>query len=54
VKLIGDCFCDFALNGEDVVQWTIVDLRPKVRVGAGIDELRIDSHFSSRALHAAF
>ena len=54
LKLVGDRFRDLTLNREYVVEWTIVDLRPKMPVSACIDELRVHSHFPAGALHAAF
>ena len=54
VQLIGDRLCDFALNREDVIKWTIVMLRPQVRVGARIDQLRTHAHSAAPPLHASF
>src|SRR5437773_642158 len=54
VQLIGDRLCDFALNGEDVIKWTIVMLRPQMRVSARIDQLRAHAHSTARPLHASF
>src|SRR5213082_1758271 len=39
VQLIGDRLCHFALNSEDVIKWTIIVFRPKVRVSSRIDQL---------------
>src|SRR6202162_4934724 len=54
LELIRDRFCDLALNGEHVVEWTIVNLRPHMRVGAGIDQLRVHAHFAGGTLDTAF
>ena len=54
LKLLGYGFGYICLNGEDIIERPIVDLRPLVRIGAGIDQLRVDAHFAARALHAAF
>src|SRR5205807_2750959 len=54
VQLIGDRLCDFALNGEDVIKWTIVMLRPQMRVSARIDQLRAHAHSTACPLHASF
>src|SRR5207237_3522359 len=53
VQLIGDRLCDFALNGENVIKWTIVVLRPQVRVGARIDQLRAHAHSATSPLYAS-
>jgi hypothetical protein len=42
------------LNGEDIGQIAIVGLRPQMRVGPRIEQLRIYPHFVGRALHTAF
>ena len=42
------------MDGEDIGQIAIVGLRPQMRVGARVDQLRIHPHFVGRALHTAF
>ena len=42
------------MDGEDIGQIAIVGLCPQMRVGAGIDQLRVHPHFVGRALHTAF
>ena len=54
LQLIRDRFGDFALNCEHVIDWPIVILRPLMRIGAHVDQLRVDPHFVCRALYAAF
>ncbi len=39
LKLIGDGFGNFALNGKDIVQRPMIIFRPKMRVGSGVDQL---------------
>jgi hypothetical protein len=41
-------------NGKDVSQIAIVRFRPKMRIIAGIDQLRVDAHAASGALDASF
>ena len=45
---------DLVLDREDVVELAVVGLRPKVRVGAGLDQLRRDPHRVARLAHRAF
>ena len=54
LKLISDRLRDFALDGEDVIERSVVILRPQMRVGAAVDELRVHSYFISGTLHTAF
>ena len=54
LQLVGNGLGDFALDGEDVIKWTIVMLRPQVRVGARIDQLRTHAHSTAPPLHASF
>ena len=54
MQLIGDGLGDLALDGEDIGQIAIISLRPKMRVGPRVDQLRIYSHTIGRALDAAF
>ena len=42
---------DLALNGEDIGQVAIVSLRPQVRVGARVDQLRVHPHALPSAEH---
>src|SRR6202048_1955444 len=43
LELIGDCLTDFTLDSEDVGQIPIVGLRPKMRIGAPVNELGVDA-----------
>ena len=52
--MIGDRFSDLALNREHVSQIAIISLRPKMGVGAGVDELSVNANVIGRALHASF
>ena len=54
VKLVGDRPCDFTLNRKDIGYIPIVSLRPHVRVGRRLDELRVNSEPIADALDAAF
>ena len=45
---------DLVLDREDVVELAVVGLRPQVRVGAGLDQLRGDAHRVARLAHRAF
>src|SRR5947209_215323 len=54
LKCIGDGFGDLALNSKDVRQITIIGVRPDVSIVAGIDQLGVDPHLTTGALHAAF
>ena len=54
LELVGDSFCDFALNGENVGQIAIVSLRPPMRVSTCIDQLRVHSHAVACALNTSF
>src|SRR6266404_6618719 len=38
-----DSFRQFALQSEKIGDFTVERLRPEMRVGAGVDELRVDS-----------
>ena len=42
------------MDGENVVERSVVAFGPKVRVGAGVDELGGHAHLVARAPHAAF
>jgi len=54
LELICDGFCYLALNSEDVGQIAIVSLRPEMRIGACIDQLRIHSHAIANTLNTSF
>ena len=54
LQLIGDGFGDLALDGKDIGQIAIVGLRPQMRIGPRVDQLRVHPHLVGRALHAAF
>ena len=51
---VSDRFRDIALDRKNVREFAIVDFRPKMRVGQGIDQLHIDADLIARLLHAAF
>ena len=46
--------CDVVLHREDVLQLAVVGLRPQVRVGRRLNELRGDSNVLAGLAHAAF
>ena len=50
VKLFGDFLRDLALDGEQIVQIAIVLLGPDVRVGARVDQLRVQMKHACRSL----
>ena len=52
--MIGDRFRDFALNSENIGQIAIVSLRPEMRIGARIDQLRVYSHAIASTLNTSF
>ena len=54
LQLLGDRLCDLALDREHVIHRSIVVIRPLVRIRAGIDQLRVHSHFVAGALDTAF
>ena len=54
MKLIGDHLGNLALDSKNVREVAVIGLTPQVRVVAGIDQLRIDSHMIRNALHAPF
>ena len=54
LQLSRDRLRDLALDGEHIRQVAIVSLRPEVRVGPSIDQLRVHPHFAARPLHTAF
>src|SRR5438874_6748708 len=54
LELISDRFCDLALNSENVGQIAIVSLRPEMRIGARIDQLRVYSHAIASTLNTSF
>ena len=53
-ELTGDGLRNLRLDREDVREAAIVALRPEVRVGAGVDQLRVNPYAIARALDAAF
>ena len=54
LELLRDCFGDLTLNGEHVRQIAIVGLRPEMRIGPRVDQLRVHADTLANALHAAF
>src|SRR5262245_57456417 len=54
LQLVGDGFCDLALDRENVCQIAIVRLRPEMSIGARVDQLRIYSHAIANTLDASF
>ena len=49
LQLIGDGFGNLALDGKDIGQIAIISLRPEMRVGPRIDQLRVHPHlFAAR------
>jgi hypothetical protein len=51
---VGYCFCDVALDREDVGQLAIVNFRPEMRISERIDQLHIDADLIVRFLDTAF
>jgi len=45
---------DLVLYGKEVAQFTVEPLGPEMRVGLGIDELRVDPYLVARPLDAPF
>ena len=54
LQRLGDSFRDLAFDREDVSQFSIVSVGPKMRVGQRVDQLHIHAHLIVRLLHAAF
>ena len=54
LKLVGDCLGNFALNGKNIRKLSVIGLRPQMRIGAGVDQLRHHSHAVGCALNAPF
>ena len=54
LELVGDGLCDLALNSENIGQIAIVSLRPEMRIGARIDQLRVYSHAIASTLNTSF
>src|SRR5438128_1894185 len=54
LKLVGDFLGNLALNRENIGKIAIIGLRPKMRIGAGVNELRHYSDAVSRALNTSF
>ena len=54
LQCVGDRFRDIALDRKNVREFAIVDFRPQMRVGQGIDQLHIDADLIVRLLNAAF
>ena len=52
--MLRDFFGNLTLNGEHVRQIAIVGLRPEMRIGPRVDQLRVDADTVASALHAAF
>ena len=50
----GDGGCDFGFDAKDVFELAIVTLGPKMFVGRGANELRVDVHLVASLLDAAF
>jgi hypothetical protein len=46
--------CDFVLQGEKIAHVAVEPLRPQMRVGLGINELRVDADLFIRPLNASF
>jgi ABC-type multidrug transport system fused ATPase/permease subunit len=53
-QMFGNALRDIVLHDEDVIQLTIVLLRPEVEPGGRIDELSRDAHAITRPADAAF
>ena len=53
LKLVRHGFGNLALDRENIIQWTMVVICPKVSVASGVDQLRTDTHAISCALDAS-
>ena len=53
-QCIGDGFRDLAFYDKDVGQLPIVNVRPEMRVGDGVDQLHIHADLVAGLLHAPF
>ena len=51
---VGEAGYDLVLHVEEISDWLVEALGPEVRAGLGFDQLHVDAHPVSRALHAAF
>src|SRR5207249_11091294 len=51
---LGNFFCDFALNREEVLQLTLIAIRPELSIRPRIDQLHIRADFFARSLHFSF
>ena len=54
LKLVGYFLGDLALNRENIGEIAIIGLRPKMRISAGVNELRHYPNAVRRALNASF
>ncbi len=54
LQRLGDRFRDFAFDCENIRQFPIVSVSPKMCVGESVDELHIHPDLIARFLHAAF
>src|SRR2546426_9460337 len=54
LKLIGNRFRDFALDGKDISQLAVVSFRPKMGVAPRVDQLCVDTDASAGALYTSF
>src|SRR5215831_8219330 len=48
---VGDLRCDLALNSQNILKVTIITFRPKMPIGACIDQLHIHPNFIASSLH---
>jgi hypothetical protein len=53
LKLVSDRFGDIALYREDVGQIAIVGLRPQMRIGSGINQLRVNPYAITGSLNTS-
>ena len=54
LKLVRQPCDDLVLHAEEVGQGLVEALGPEMRSGLGLDQLHVDAHAASAALHAAF
>src|SRR5438045_3635227 len=50
---IGNAFCDFAFDSENIGQFPVVTLRPQMRIGIRLDQLDVDVDSVTRFLNTA-
>ena len=54
LQRIGNFLRNFALHRQDIFKVTVVSFRPKMRVGARVDQLHVHPNFTARPLNCPF